>query len=195
VRENRKRARRRPTLAAPGTRRAAVEPPTGEAERERLAREFDARKRAQLAKAELELDHVDAAIFRNVLTYPAATQKQIGDLVGLSRRAVQARMYAPKLKRALEHANRPALEIFESNKPRAARVLADLLSDPNTQVRARAAIAHLWSEIHRETGTSGGDQFVAFIQEAFDRANAKGEASEPAAAAIALGGGPGETPA
>lgn len=150
-----------------------------------LAEEFERRKRAQLAKAALELDPTDLAILGHALNHPGLTQEQLGDLVGLRRQAVNERMNAPKFKRALEAAGRTALEIFEANKAKAARKLGALIDSPDDRVAIRAAIAHMWPEIHREDKGSGGD-FVAFIQEAFERATgAQASSAEggPAAAA------------
>lgn len=139
-----------------------------EAERER----FDARKRQAIAKAEQEIDDVDKAILMWTLKVPGLTQQQIADLIGYSRDQVNARMNLPKFKRALQIATRPALEVFEGNKARAARKLGELIDDPDSRIAIRAAIAHMWPEIH-QGNTGKGEDFVTFIQEAFERAQTK----------------------
>jgi predicted DNA-binding protein (UPF0251 family) len=138
---------------------------------EELQTEFERRKRAQIAKAAIELDHVDAEILRLLLTYPSMTQEQIGDVIGLSRSAISERVNAEKFKRAIEIANRSALEVFEGNKARAARVLGELLASPDDRIKIRAAIAHMWPEIHQQDKSGGASDFVAFIQEAYELAN------------------------
>src|SRR5262245_35310856 len=92
-----------------------------------LAAEFERRKRAQLARAAIELDHVDAEILRMLLQHPTITHRQIADILGCRRQTVTVHINAPKFKRALESANRSALEIFESNKAKAARKLGQLI--------------------------------------------------------------------
>jgi predicted DNA-binding protein (UPF0251 family) len=153
------------------------------AEQERLAAEFEARKRQQLAKAAIELDAKDAEILRLHVTYPALTQEQLGEFVGLGRQAVNERMNAAKFKRAIEIASRTAVEIFEGNKAAAARKLGALINSIDDRVALRAAVAHLWPMIHSQKEGSG-DQFVQFIQEAFELAKA-GEASSNSAAPAA----------
>lgn len=138
-----------------------------------LRDDFERRKRQQLAKAAVDLDHVDAEILRQMLTHPAITHAQIADLLGLPRRqTVTERVNASKFKRALEIANRTALEIFEANKARAARVLGELLGSPDDRIKIRAAIAHMWPHIHAGEKGTGTEDFVTFIQEAFEQAEA-----------------------
>jgi predicted DNA-binding protein (UPF0251 family) len=158
----------------------------------RQASDVEKRHRAAIAKAAVELDTTDASIIRLHLMYPTMTQEQIGDVIGLSRQAVNERMNAPKFKRAVEVAVRPALEIFESNKPAAARRLGELIQSPDHHIAVRASMAHMWSEIHRNDKGNSGADFIAFIQEAYERANPGGtkgneETSAPAAASTAPG--------
>lgn len=161
--------RRRPVVQL-GPRGLTTDPvATAEAARQKLAEEFETRKRAQIAKAAIELDQLDAAILQLVLTHPSITQEQVGEIVGLTRQTVNERMNAPKFKRATQIATRSALEIFEGNKARAARVLGELLGSPDDRIKIRAAVAHMWPEIHKGESKTGED-FVTFIQEAFERA-------------------------
>jgi hypothetical protein len=146
---------------------------------EQARADFETRRRQQIAKAALELDHVDAEILRLMLMHPGITQKQIGDMIGLTRKQIRVRLKAAKLKRALEIANRSALEIFQGNQAAAARRLGELIHSRDEHVAIRATIAHLWGFIHQEKGNMGADQFVAFIQEAFELAQAS--SSSPAA--------------
>jgi hypothetical protein len=134
--------------------------------------DFEKRKRQQLARAAIEHDAIDAEIFRIYILHPTITQKAIGALVGRTRKEINKRMNAPKFKRAVEIANRSALEVFESNKARAARVLGEMLGSPDDRVKLRAAIAHMWPHIHADTKHTNED-FVSFIQEAYEAAEAK----------------------
>lgn len=147
-----------------------------EAARQKLAEDFETRKKAQIAKAAIELDQVDGAILQLVLTHPSITQEQVGEVVGLTRQTVNERMNAAKFKRAIQIATRSALEVFEGNKARAARVLGELLGSPDDRIKIRAAVAHMWPEIHKGESKSGED-FVSFIQEAFERAQSPDKAA------------------
>lgn len=140
--------------------------------------DFDRRKRHQIARASIELDPVDILILEHVLLRPYLTQAEIGDLVGLGREAVNIRINSDKLKRAVAEAGRSALEIFEQNKARAARKLGKLIDDPDSRIAIRAAIAHMWPHIHAGGEGKSGDDFVRFIQEAYEQA----EAAKPEAA-------------
>lgn len=137
--------------------------------------ELEKRRRAAIAKAALELDHVDGEILRLMLQYPKITQEAIGDAIGLSRKQVNGRINAPKFQNALQVATRSALEIFESNKARAARKLGSLLDSKDEHIAIRAAIAHMWPHIHGEAKDGSASDFVTFIQEAYELANAKNE--------------------
>lgn len=111
-----------------------------------------ARQRHAELQALIELDAKDLAILELHLAHPYLTQRQIGthERVQLSRNAVRARMQAPKFKRALAEAARPALDIVRSNQAAAARRLGQLLHDPDARVALRAAIAHLWPLLRHE---------------------------------------------
>ncbi len=146
-------------------RRAALE------EAEQQQADFERRKRAQLATATLELDHVDAEILRLMLQHPKITQQTIGDIIGLSRRQVNVRIHAGKFQRALGEANRRAIELFEEHKTAAARRLGELIDDPDPHVAIRACIAHLWPHIHATAERTSTADFVTFIEEAYERAN------------------------
>lgn len=141
----------------------------------REAVEFEKRRLASVEKAALDLDALDSAIMRYHLQFPSLTQEQLGNLVGLGREAVNARMNAPKFTRALTTANRSAIEIFNDNKRRAAVRLGQLIDDPDNKIAIRASIAHMWPHIHGEAVAAGND-FVTFLQEAYERA---GEGKPP----------------
>jgi predicted DNA-binding protein (UPF0251 family) len=145
--------------------------------------ELDRRRKQAIAKAALELDHVDGEILRLMLMHPGITQEQIGDLVGLTRQTVNERVNSPKFDRALEVSARSALEIFESNKSRAARVLGELLGSKDDRVRIRAAIAHMWPHIHGDLKDGSASDFVNFIQEAYELAKGEPAADAPPATA------------
>jgi hypothetical protein len=157
-----------------GPRRLHGEDAVREAERARQRQEDElaARRRRDLAKAAIELDPVDVLILQHQVLRPWLTQEQIGDLVGLGRQAVNERINAPKFQRAIAEAGRSALEIFQSNQSRAARKLGKLIDDPDSRVAIRAAIAHMWPHIHADSNAKTGDDFVKFLQEAFDKAEA-----------------------
>lgn len=135
--------------------------------------EFERRQARAIAKASVELDEMDLAILRLSLQHPGLTQEGIGDIVGLSRNSVNTRVNAEKFQRAVATASKSAIEILDGNKAAAARKLGELINNPDARIAIRAAVAHLWPHIHAPNdGKSGGD-FVAFIQEAFELANAK----------------------
>lgn len=144
--------------------------------------EFEKRRLRDIERASLELDAMDTAILRYALQFPGLTQQQIGNLVGLNREAVNIRMNAPKFERAIASANRSALEIFADNKRRAAVRLGNLIDDPDARIAIRASIAHMWPHIHGEA-TAAGNDFVTFLQEAFELA----EQNRPPAEASAAG--------
>jgi hypothetical protein len=150
-----------------------------EAQATRAREEFERRRRRDLAKAAIELDPVDILILEHTMFRPWLTQEQVGDLVGLGRQAVNERINAEKFKRAIAEAGRSALEIFQSNQAKAARKLGKLIEDPDSRIAIRAAIAHMWPHIHAGDASRDGDDFVTFLQEAFEHA----EATKPAAAA------------
>lgn len=141
----------------------------------REAAEFEARKRAAIAKAAVELDHVDGRILELMLKYPKITQEQIGDIVGLTRQTVNERVNADKFQNALKLATRAALEIFQGNQAAAARKLGALIHSKDDRIAVRASIAHLWPFIHGDKAGGGGEDFVAFIQEAYELAQEKGK--------------------
>jgi hypothetical protein len=171
----------RPTLVPRQLSRQAREAAM-KAAADKEAAALEARRRRDLAKATLDLDPMDLAILEHVLRFAGITQEQIGDLVGLSRQTVNERVNSDKFQKALAHASRSSLEIFESNKAKAARKLGALIDNPDVHVALRASIAHLWPTIHAPGGTGTKDEdFVAFVQEAFERAN--GAREDEAAAA------------
>jgi predicted DNA-binding protein (UPF0251 family) len=132
--------------------------------------ELEKRRRAAVAKAALTLDQVDAEILRLLLQHPSITQEQIGEVIGFTRQTVNERINAPKFQAALQVAARSALEIFESNKARAARKLGALIDSPDDHVAIRASIAHMWPHIHGELKDKTAGDFVTFIQEAYELA-------------------------
>ena len=142
--------------------------------REAEASEFERRRAADLAKAALELDPLDLKILQLSLNFPSATQEQIGAIAGLSRKQVNLRMCAPKFRRAVEIAKRTAIEVFQNNQAKAARVLGDCLDSKDERIKIRAAIAHMWPHIHADAGKGDGKgDFVSFIQEAYEAAEAE----------------------
>ncbi len=169
-------ASRGPQRLAKDERRA-----TGAKEAAELRADFERRKHQQIARAALELDHVDAEILRLMLTHPAITHHQIAACLGLARRqTVTERINASKFQRAIEIANRSALEIFEANKARAARVLGELLGSEDERVKIRAAIAHMWPHIHvHDDGKTSAADFVRFIEEAYELANTEAATLAP----------------
>lgn len=138
------------------------------AEAERL--EFEKRRKAALARATIELDTTDVRIIEHLVLRPWLTQEAIGDLVGLSRQSVNERVNAPKFQRAIAESAKSALQIFESNKAKAARKLGLLLDSIDDRVAIRAAIAHMWPHIHAEGGKTGDEDFVSLLKEAADKA-------------------------
>jgi hypothetical protein len=134
--------------------------------------EFEKRRRQEIARAALELDATDGAILRLVVSHPSLSQQQIGEIVGLGREAVNARINAPKFKRAIQEANRSSLEVFHKNQVHAARVLGRLLDSKDERVQLRAAIVHMWPHIHARDGGGSAD-LTSLIQEAFDLAQAE----------------------
>lgn len=170
---------RRPRSRVGGTGRK-VGPGAKEAEVEQIrasnvvdAEEFERRRARDEARAALDLDPTDIAILKLVLNHPTLTQEQVGALVGLGRTAVGIRMNAAKFKRAIDEAGRSALEVFQSNQARAARVLGDLLGSPDDRIKIRAAIAHMWPHIHSDSSKGDGrNDFASFVQEAFEAAQA-----------------------
>lgn len=162
-----KRRRQKPTK--PDTRRGRRQAALDEVARQRD--EFKRRKRAQLAKAMLELDHVDAHILQLMLQHPKITQQTIGDSIGLGRQQVNLRIKAGKFQRALHESTRSAVELFEENKTAAARRLGTLVHHADPHVSIRACIAHLWPHIHATDERTSVADFVKFIEEAYERAN------------------------
>lgn len=139
--------------------------------RERAA--FAARQRAAIEKAALELDTLDASLLRYSLQFPGLTQEQLGNLVGLGRKAVAERMHAPKFARAVATASRSALEIFGDNKRRAAVKLGELIDNPDPHIAIRASIAHMWPHIHASDDVGDANDFVKFLVEAYEQAEAQ----------------------
>ncbi len=145
---------------------------TSEQQQAREAREFERRRRAELIRAKVELDPLDGRILECLMRHPKITHRQIADLLGIGRRqTVTSRINAPKFQRALKEANLSAVEIFELNKRRAARVLGQMLGSPDERIKLRAALSFMWPEIHDQAKAANGpDDFITFIREAFERA-------------------------
>ena len=133
--------------------------------------EFERRRQAQIAKASLELDNVDAQILQLLLRFPGLSQTVIGQHVGLTRQAVAHRVRAQKFKRALYEAHRVALDVYQSNQAAAARKLGALIHSDDATIALRACIAHLWPIIHRDPQDSTGHDFAQFISEAYELAS------------------------
>lgn len=157
------------------------------AQAEELREEFEKRKRKQEAEAMITLDQTDKRILELLLLHPKITQETIGDMVGLGRQRVNERINAAKFQRAMNIATRPALEVFEHNKTRAAVVLGILLDDPDPRVKIRAAMAHMWGEIHRDNKGSTAD-FLEMIREAYDEQMGNEQRDGPATATGTPGG-------
>jgi hypothetical protein len=128
--------------------------------------EFARRRRAEVVRASLELDHVDVEILRLVLQHPGITQEQIGDLVGLRRQQVNVRMRADKFQRALRAAQRSALEIVQDNSVAAARRLGELIRHEDPRVALRACIAHLAPLLYRRVSDTEAEAFARFLEDA-----------------------------
>ncbi len=154
--------------------------------------EFERRQLQAIAKAAITFDEVDKAILQLKIQHPGITQKTIAEVLGYTRQQINVRINAAKFKRALDEIAMTAIQVFESNQARAARKLGLLIDSVDETVAIRASIAHLWPIIHRDPAATTGQDFVKFVNEAFELAQANRGKLKPAGGGTGSGSsGPG----
>lgn len=93
-----------------------------------------------------ELDSIDRRILELRMRYPAISDREIAEVVGLSRKQTNKRQHAAKFKAALEQFTQEPIDTIRASLKKAARVVARALESNDEKLRVATALKVLYSE-------------------------------------------------